>query len=90
MIDIPVHNPIPVDYIVFKEPVTAGMDVFVLMTLAGIYRKTNDYVEPITVSRLKGTSLYSLIDGRHRVVASMIAGRKTIQAIIVEPSEQSC
>jgi hypothetical protein len=73
---------IPIALILFPEPVSAGMDPYILMSLAGMYRKTNEDTTPIEVR--KAGPFYRLTDGRHRVVASMIAGRKTIWALVEE------
>lgn len=69
---------IPLDLLLFPEPVAAGMNPLVVMSLAYLYRATNEHVEPITVTPHGGH--YRITDGRHRAVASMIAGRKTVLA----------
>lgn len=69
------------DQMLFPEPVPAGMNPLVLMSLAYLYRGSNEDVEPILV-HYEGDELYSVSDGRHRAVASMIAGRKTVLAVI--------
>jgi hypothetical protein len=70
---------LPVNRLLFPEPVAAGMNPYVLMDLAYMYRSTNEHDKPIKV-RDERNGYYSIIDGRHRVVASMMAGRKTVLA----------
>jgi hypothetical protein len=71
---------IPLDRLLFPEPVTAGMNPFVLLSLAYLYRTSNEDVAPILV--YQQGDLYWITDGRHRAVASMIAGRKTVLATV--------
>jgi hypothetical protein len=70
---------IRLDRLIFPEPVSGGMNVLVLMSLAYMYRSTNEHAKAIIV-KPDMYGYYSITDGRHRVVASMIAGRKTIKA----------
>ena len=72
---------VELDLLLFPEPVTAGMNPFVLMSLAHFYRAGNEHTVPITVTR-EG-SFFRISDGRHRAVASMIAGRKVVRAEIL-------
>lgn len=72
---------IELDRLLFPEPVTAGMNPFVLMSLAYLYRSGNEHVEPIEVTR-EGR-YYRIREGRHRAVASMMAGRKVVLAEIL-------
>lgn len=74
---------VQIQCLTFPEPVTAGMNPLVLFSLAYMYRSGNEDAEPILISpdeEVQG--LYCITDGRHRVVASMIAGRKTVLALI--------
>ncbi len=73
---------IPLNRILLPEPVSAGMDLYILLTLAGLFRKTNEDTTPIEVVR--HGRVYQLTDGRHRVIASIIAGRKTVLANVRE------
>lgn len=73
---------VPIRQILFRDPVAAGMDPYVLMALTKMFRCSNEDVEPILV-RVTG-DYYTLLDGRHRTVASMMAGRKTVLAEIEE------
>ena len=68
-----------IDRLIFPEPVAGGMNPYVLMSLAHFYRATNEHAKPIKV-RDERNGYYSITGGRHRVVASMMAGRKTIRA----------
>lgn len=73
---------IPLHRVLFPEPVTAGMSLKVLADLAELYRTTNEDAEPILVRR-QG-DIFTITDGRHRAVASMVAGRKTVLAVVHE------
>lgn len=70
----------PIHLILFPVPVAAGMDPYVLMGLTKLFRCSNEDVEPV-VLRAEG-AYYTLTDGRHRTVASMMAGRRTVLARI--------
>jgi hypothetical protein len=76
---------IPLDLILFPEPVTAGMSLYELVAMARFYRNSNKHRKPITVRSVPNAEHFTLTDGRHRCVASMIAGRKTILAEIEAP-----
>lgn len=71
---------IRVDQILLPKPVPAGLNAYVLMSLAYLFRATSEDVEPITVAR-EGR-LYRVVDGRHRYLASVIAGRSRVLAEI--------
>lgn len=73
---------IRVDRIIVSEPVPAGMSPLVVMSLAYMYRSTTEDADPITVTR-EGPH-YRVADGRHRYLASVIAGRRRILATIEE------
>ena len=75
-------NLVELDRLLFPEPVSAGMNPFVLMSLAQVYRSGNEHLEPITIT--PEGSVYRISDGRHRAVASMIAGRKVVLAEILD------
>lgn len=70
---------VPIDQLLWPDPVPAGMNPLVIMSLTYLFRGTNEDVEAITIRR-EGESFYRIVDGRHRAVASMIAGRKTVLA----------
>lgn len=69
---------IPLDRILYPEPVSGGLNPYVLMSLAYMYRSTNEHAPAVTVQR-EGDYM-RLTDGRHRCIASMMAGRKLILA----------
>jgi hypothetical protein len=59
--------------------VTAGLNPLVVMSLAYLYRSTTCDTDPILVRR-EGRGRYRICDGRHRFVASLIAGRGDVLA----------
>ena len=70
---------IQVSKILVLDNVPAGMNPYVVMSLTYLYRSTTDDVEPIKVWGMGG-GLYRIMDGRHRFVASLMAGRPTVLA----------
>lgn len=72
---------LPIDRLLFPEPVTAGLNYLVLASFAYQYRGTNEHLDPITVTT-EG-DYYRIADGRHRTIGSIIAGRKTVLATIL-------
>jgi hypothetical protein len=72
-----------IDDLLFPVPVAAGMDQEKLVWWARKYRQTNEDRRPIEVTRIPGTRFYRIADGRHRTVASMMAGRRTVLAVIL-------
>ena len=69
---------IKLNKILVPTPVSAGMNPLVLMSLVYMYRSTTEDAEPI-VLRKEGR-YYRITDGRHRFMASVIAGRRRILA----------
>jgi hypothetical protein len=69
------------DQLLMCEPVVAGMNVLVLFSLAHYYRSTNEHTTPIVIAPVTA-GIYRIVDGRHRALASLIAGRKTVEARI--------
>jgi hypothetical protein len=67
------------------EPVSAGMDPYKLMAFTRQFRGTNEDREPIVIAPIPGTEFFRISDGRHRFIASVMAGRKDVLAIIEEP-----
>lgn len=64
---------------------TAGMNFLVLGSLAYLYRSTDeDADEPVLLKYEDNHNAYRITDGRHRVFASVIAGRKTVWAKVEE------
>lgn len=71
---------IRLDRVLFPKPVPAGCNYLLIAALALRYRSTNEDVEPILVTR-EG-HYYRITDGRHRVMASIIAGRRRVLATV--------
>jgi hypothetical protein len=71
---------IRVDRILLPKPVPAGMNHLVLSSLTYMYRATNEDTTPIVVQR-EGPH-YRIVDGRHRWMASVVAGRRRVLATI--------
>lgn len=69
---------IRVDRILVPPNVASGMNPLVVMSLAYLYRSTTEDAPPITVTR-DGRN-YRITDGRHRYIASVIAGRRRVLA----------
>jgi ParB-like chromosome segregation protein Spo0J len=71
---------VAIDGLLFPHPTPRGMNPFVLMSLAHEMRQHRDPVgPPILVAQELG-GRFRIVNGRHRVVASMIAGRDWIVA----------
>lgn len=70
------------DKIMVSKPVPSGMNPLVVMSLTHKFRATNEDVEPILLR--KEGRWYRITDGRHRYVASLIAGRRRVLARIEE------
>lgn len=68
------------DRILLPVSVPAGMSPLVVMSLAYLYRASNEDVEPVELTR--HGRFYRVTDGRHRVVASHIAGRRRVLAVV--------
>lgn len=71
---------ISVEKLLYKPNAPSGMNVLVVMSLTYFYRSGVVDTTPIVVRR-EGDN-YRILDGRHRAVASMIAGRPTVLAVI--------
>jgi hypothetical protein len=77
---------IALDRLLFGPNVPAGLDWSVLGLWHCRLRKTAEPVEPaIVVHPVDGTSFYRVHDGRHRVIAAIMAGRTHIEAIQETP-----
>lgn len=72
----------------FGPNVTAGMNVYVIMGLVPLLKGSTEDHEPITVRPLPDGS-WRLIDGRHRFVASIIAGRPDVLAALDPEHEEA-
>lgn len=76
---------LPVERLLYKPNAPSGMNPLVVMSLTYFYRSNVMDTTPIVVRR-EGKN-YRIMDGRHRAVASMIAGRPTVLAEIEEVSD---
>lgn len=73
---------LPLDQLLFKPNMPAGMDWAVIGLWVVRFRKTAELCDPaITVAPIDGTGHWRILDGRHRTVASLIAGRTHINAV---------
>lgn len=70
---------IRVERLLFKPNAPAGMNPLVLMSLAYMLRSSVEDPAPIVVRRVG--EFYRILDGRHRAMAAMIAGRSDVLAI---------
>jgi hypothetical protein len=74
---------IRLDQLLVLRNVTAGLDWAVIGANVARLRKTNLPVDPpIRVYAEGETGLYRIADGRHRFVASLIAGRDAVLAVV--------
>lgn len=71
---------IRVDRILVPPNLPAGMNPLVVMSLTYLYRSTTEDAPPIVVRR-EGRN-YRITDGRHRFMASVIAGRRRVLAVV--------
>jgi hypothetical protein len=66
---------VPISRLVLKDNVSAGCSLWVLMSLAHMYRSTTDDAPPAEVRDL-GNGYWRVLDGRHRYLASVIPRRR--------------
>lgn len=81
-----IRQEVPLNRLLFPEPVTAGMNLLVVASITYAMRGTNEPIEPpikVEPIRHEGRLLFQIHDGRHRAVAAMMAGRKTVTATLV-------
>jgi hypothetical protein len=71
---------IPVDCLVLKPNIPAGMDWSVIGHFVMIFRKTAQPCDPPIIVKPVGDNLWRVMDGRHRFFAAVIAGRSEIEA----------
>lgn len=74
---------VPVDQLRLKPNIPAGMDPCVLLGLVPKMRKTAEDHIPIVVRR--AGDLWQIMDGRHRFMAAVIAGRPDVLAVEETP-----
>jgi hypothetical protein len=72
---------VPLDRLLLKANVPAGANYLRGAAFALHYRSTTEDLDPILV-REAGDGLWRVLDGRHRFLASVIAGRHDILAQI--------
>lgn len=73
---------LPIDSLLFGENVPAGMDWSVIGLWVCRLRKTAEPCDPpVIVGRIPGSDFWRITDGRHRVVASLIAGRTHVKCV---------
>lgn len=65
---------IPISRLVLKDNIPAGANLLVIASLALMYRSSSEDAEPAEVRDL-GNGYWRVLDGRHRFLASVIAGR---------------
>lgn len=68
---------VPLEDLRVGPNVTAGMNPYRLLGLVPLLKETTQDHEPITVRPLPGGS-WRVVDGRHRFLASIIAGRPDV------------
>jgi len=66
-----------VDRLLFGPNPSGGMNPFVLMSLAYLMLSTSEDPDPVEVTR-EPDGNWRVHDGRHRVVAAMLAGRRDV------------
>jgi hypothetical protein len=71
---------VPVTLLRFKDPICAGMNGYVLMGMVPLLRNTAMDHDPILVSLPDSCGTRVVLDGRHRWIASVIAGRADVLA----------
>lgn len=70
---------VPIDRLVLKEPVPAGMNPYVLLGMVPLLRGSTKDHDPILIRPLR-SGFYRVLDGRHRMIASVMAGRTHVLA----------
>lgn len=81
---------VPVEDLRFKVPITAGLNPYILLGMVPLLRNTSQDHEPILVSPpcpVCGTRV--VLDGRHRWIASVMAGRSYVLAVEEAPGQPS-
>lgn len=73
---------VDLDTLIFKRPVTAGINFFTVFSLVPLLRETTLDHEAILVGPASSCCGHRrILDGRHRVIASIAAGRTDILAV---------
>ena len=72
-----------IENILLPPAVSAGMNPYVLMSLCYFYRSDIKDTEPIDLVPV-GYGIYRIKDGRHRFFATVMAGRTSVLANILD------
>lgn len=77
----------PVERLHFKPNVPAGMNPFVLMGMVPLLKGSTEDHDPIEVapSECCSSGCWVVHDGRHRWIASVIAGRPDVLSVVISP-----
>lgn len=75
----------------FRENVPAGMNPFVIMGLVPLLKGSTEDHDPVLVrpAACCAFGCWEIADGRHRVVASLIAGRPDVLAELDPAHEEA-
>lgn len=79
---------IPLDRLLLKPNIPAGASIYVLGGLVLLYRNTTDDAPPAEVRDL-GNGYWRVLDGRHRFLASVIAGRGDLLVAVEAATPQT-
>lgn len=77
---------VPVELLRFKVPIAAGMNPYTLMGMVPLLRGSAEDHDPILVTTAcPDCGTRTVLDGRHRWIAAVIAGRHDILALEETP-----
>jgi hypothetical protein len=79
---------VPLDRLLLKPNIPAGANILVVASLAHMYRSPTDDAPPVEVCDL-GNGYWLVLDGRHRFLASVIAGRPDLLAELEAATPQT-
>lgn len=72
---------VPINKLRFKDPIVAGLNAFTMMGMVPLLRSTALDHDPVLVDAPCETcGTRTVFDGRHRWIASVIAGRSDVLA----------
>lgn len=72
---------VPINRLRFKDPIPAGMNPYTLLGLVPLLRNTAQDYEPILIDTpCPACGTATVLDGRHRWVAAVMAGRVHVAA----------
>jgi hypothetical protein len=73
---------VPLDHLRFLKPVTAGLNIVTLASMIPLLRNTTLDHDPVLVGpACESCGTRTVLDGRHRVIASIAAGRQDVLAM---------